>query len=108
MVGRDHLYRGEVWWLEDPDLGRRPACILTRDEAIPSLTSVVLAPATTRIRGVPSEVLLGPGDGLPSECVLSFDNILTRSKSLLSSKIAELSDVKMHEVCRTLAFATGC
>jgi len=100
--------RGEVWWLEDPDAGRRPACILTREEAIPALAALLLVPATSRARGLPTEVRLGPDDGMPRDCVLSFDNILTRPKALLTSRITTLSPIRMHEVCRALALATGC
>lgn len=108
MVADDDLYRGEIWWLEDPEVGRRPACVLTRDEAIPALSAVLLAPATSRIRGLPSEIRLGPEDGMPDDCVLSMDNVLTRPKSLLTAKITALAPDRMHQVCRALAFATGC
>lgn len=67
--------RGEVWWYEDPRAGRRPFLILTRDEVISLLNQVLAVPATRTIRGIPTEVALGPDQGMPSECVLSLDNV---------------------------------
>ena len=55
------MNRGEVWWLEHPDAGRRPVCVLTRQAAIPVLTSVLVAPATRTIRDIPTELRLTPG-----------------------------------------------
>ena len=63
------MNRGEVWWVEHPDVGRRPACVLTRDAAIPVLRAVLVAPATRTVRGIPTEVALGPDDGMPEEVV---------------------------------------
>jgi len=64
-----------VWWYEDPRAGRRPFLILTRDEVIPLLNQVLAVPATRTTRGIPTEVALGPDQGMPSECVLSLDNV---------------------------------
>ena len=75
------MNRGEVWWVEQPDAGRRPACILTRQAAIPVLRQVVVVPATRKIRGIPTEVRLGREDGMPAECALAFDNLTTVPKS---------------------------
>lgn len=100
--------RGEVWWCEFPDEGRRPALILTRSEAIPVLSRVLVAPITRTIRGIPTEVRFDQADGLPEECVASFDNVRQISRSLLSEPIVSLSGPRMHEVCRALAIATGC
>ena len=58
--------RGEVWWRESPDQGRRPYLVLTRDPAIPLLKRVIAVPTTRSIRGIPTEVRLGPDDGLPA------------------------------------------
>lgn len=100
--------RGEIWWLEDEDLGRRPACVLTRQAAIPVLTSVVVATATRTIRGIDTELFLGPEDGMPAECVLSFDNLITVPKSALTERITRLSLPNLTAVCRALKVATGC
>ena len=67
--------RGEVWWIEHPEAGRRPACVLTRQAAIPVLTSVLVAPATRTVRGIPTEVALTRDDGMPEDCALTLDNV---------------------------------
>lgn len=100
--------RGEVWWVEAPEVGRRPGCVLTRSGAIPVLRSVLVAPATRTIRGIPTEVLLDEGDGMPEECVLSLDNVAVVPKSMLTERITALSPQRLEEVCRALAVATGC
>lgn len=102
------MRRGEVWWSEDPDGGRRPVFVLTRDVAIPVSSRVTVVPATTTIRGLASEVRLGTTDGMPRECVLSFDNIRTVPKGILSERLTALSAERLHEVCRALRYATQC
>ena len=66
--------RGEVWWVDVPNAGRRPALVLTRTAAVPVLNRVLGVPATRRIRGIPTEVALDAGDGMPASCALAFDN----------------------------------
>jgi mRNA interferase MazF len=100
--------RGEVWWVEHPEEGRRPVCILTRQAAIPVLRRVVVVPATRKVRGIRSEVSLGPADGMPDECVLAFDNVSTVSKALLTERITRLGPAKLAEVRAALDVATGC
>jgi len=100
--------RGEVWWLEEPDSGRRPACILTRQAAIPVLNAVLVVPATRSIRGIPTEVALGREDGMPSECALAFDTLGTVPKSLLTERITRLGPAKLAEICAALDAATAC
>lgn len=102
------MSRGEVWWVEHPDAGRRPACVVTRDAAIPVLAAVLVAPATRTIRGLPTEVALGPEDGMPSACALSLDNLTTVPKALLTERIAALPAAKRDDLCRALRAATGC
>ena len=100
--------RAEVWWTELPELGRRPCLVLTRQDAIHVLNTVVGVPATRTIRGIPTEVRLGADDGMPADCVLSFDNILLVPKSRFVKRICRLSKERMAEVCDALAVATGC
>jgi mRNA interferase MazF len=100
--------RGEVWWLEHPAAGRRPACVLTRQAAIPVLTSVLIAPATRTIRNIPTELLLTADDGMPDDCALSLDNLATVPKGLLTERITQLSVERMDELCGALRAATGC
>jgi mRNA interferase MazF len=100
--------RGEVWWLEEPRAGRRPVCILTREAAIEVLNSVVVAPATRTIRDIPTEVRLTKRDGMPSACVLSFDNLATVPKAYLTKRITRVPEAKMPDLCVALRAATGC
>jgi mRNA interferase MazF len=100
--------RGDVWWVEHSDAGRRPACVLTRQAAIPVLSSVLVAPATRTIRGIPTEVTLTRRDGMPDDCALSFDNLTTVPKALLTTRIASVPESKLAELCDALRVATGC
>jgi mRNA interferase MazF len=100
--------RGEVWWVEHPDAGRRPACVLTRQAAIPVLNSVLVAPATRTVRGIPTEVTLTREDGMPEDCALSLDKLTTVPKALLTTLITTLPQATLSELCRALRAATGC
>jgi mRNA interferase MazF len=100
--------RGEVWWVEDPDAGRRPHLILTRDTAVPVLTQVIAIPATRNVRGLPTEVELGIDDGMPDTCALTLDNVTLLPKAYFQEHICTLDSERMDRVCRALAIATGC
>jgi mRNA interferase MazF len=100
--------RGDVVWLELEQEGRRPVLVLTRDEAIPRLRNIVVALITRTIRGIDSEVELGPQDGLPVECAVSLDNLRTVPQALLTEPITQLDPTRMNAICRALAVATGC
>jgi mRNA interferase MazF len=100
--------RGAILWLELEDEGRRPACVLTRDEAVAGLRNVVVALVTGRKRGLTSEVALGPEDGMPRECVISLDNLRTVPKTLLTEPITSLGAERLDELCRALNSAMNC
>ena len=100
--------RGDIFWLEQEKEGRRPALVLTRAEAIPALRKVTIAFLTRTVRGIPTEVALGPDDGMPEDCAVTLDNVRTVTKRLLTERIASLPGPRMHEVCRALAIANGC
>ena len=102
------MNRGEVWWYELPDVARRPGCILTRQAAIPVLNAVLIAPATRTIRGIPTEMRLGPEDGMPADCALSFDNLLTVPTALLVEHITTVAPERLQELCTALNIAAGC
>ena len=102
------VVRGGVYWLELEEEGRRPVCVITRSQAIGPLRNVVVAQVTGRIRGLVSEVRLGPEDGLPRECVISLDNLRTVPKALLVEPITVLTPDKFAEVCRALGAASDC
>ena len=99
--------RGEVVWLELELEGRRPVVVLTRDTALPTLRNVVVALVTRTIRGIETEVQVGPEDGMPVECVVSLDNLRTVPQALLTESITKLSALRMDEICGALTQATG-
>ena len=102
------MNRGEIWWAEHPEAGRRPYLVLTRQAAIPVLDRVLAVPATRTVRNIPSEVQLDEDDGMPEPCALSFDNITTMPKALLTNRISRVSVEKLDAICRALRAATAC
>ena len=102
------MNRGDVCWyaFKTPDK-RRPVLILTRDSAIAVLHSVTVAPITSTIRNIPTEIVLTEADGLPSTCVANFDNIQTVPKGNIGDRIAQLPRRKMKEAAAALSFALG-
>ncbi len=102
------VVRGEIWWHEAPEESRRPYLVLTRDEGIEVLHSVLAVPATRTARGIPTEVALGAEDGMPVDCVVTLDNVTVVRKAHLTTYITTLSPVRMAEVCAALAFAVAC
>ncbi len=100
------MKRGEIcWYLFQPPDKRRPVLILTRDSAIPVLNSVTIAPITSTIRGIPTEVLLTADDGLPSTCAANFDNLQTVPKKKIGPRLTQLSSQKMRDAAKALSFA---
>lgn len=102
------MNRGEVWWGELPDAGRRPFLVMTRSQAIPILTSVLAAPVTRTIRNIPTELALGPDDGMPAECAASFDNLRVVPKANLTVRICTLASGRLAEACQALGNAVDC
>lgn len=101
--------RGEVWWAELPQIGRRPIVVLTRDVAIPRLGRALVAPCTTTIRGLPSEVVLEPGDDpIPRRSAVNLDSVESMSVAVLVERLGVLSDDRMREVCAALDVAVDC
>jgi mRNA interferase MazF len=100
--------RGDICWLELAEEGRRPACVLTRNEAIPTLRNVVVALVTQTIRDIPTEVRLTASDGMSSECAISFDNLRTVPRALLTERITTLESDKLCNLCAALAAAVDC
>lgn len=82
--------------------------VLTRGSAIPYLSRVTVAPITSTIRGVPSEVALGMEDGMKQPCVANLHNVMTVAQEGLGRRVAHLGARRMREVCAALAFALGC
>ena len=100
--------RGELWWGELPHLGRRPFLVMTRSAAIPVLNTVVAAPVTRTVRSIPTELSLGPTDGMSTECAASFDNLRVIPKANLVERIGALQAVRLIEACEALRVAVDC
>lgn len=103
------IARGEVrlYRFARPDK-QRPVVVLTRDSAIGYLSAVTVAPITSTIRGVPSEVLLTEADGMKGPCAVNLHNAVTVSKAHLGRRVATLSPERLNEICGALGFALGC
>ncbi len=87
---------------------KRPVLVLTRDSAIAYLPGVTVAPITSTIHGVPSEVVLNEEDGMKAPCAVNLHNAVTISQNRLGRRIARLSSLRMEEVCAALRFSLGC
>lgn len=102
------MRRGEIWWAElEPAAGRHPVILLSRDEAYAVRSLVIIAPVTTRIRHIHSEVPLGTADGMPRECVANLDTITTIPKDCLRQRLVGLSAGKLKEVEAAIHFVLG-
>lgn len=99
--------QGEVWWAEAEDK-RRPVLIVTRNEGIPVLTWLVVAPVTRTVRDIPTEVALGPQEGLPEKCAATFDNLQPIRRSFLTQRVGRLGDARHSELCRALSALADC
>jgi mRNA interferase MazF len=101
--------RGELWWCELPEIGRRPVVVLSRDAAIPRLRRALVAPCTTTVRTLPSEVILEPGDDpVPQRSAVNLDSLESVSLAVLVERLGRLADARMREVCAALAVAVDC
>ncbi|HEX4220174.1 MAG TPA: type II toxin-antitoxin system PemK/MazF family toxin [Acidimicrobiales bacterium] len=101
--------RGEVWWCEPAEIGRRPVVILSRDVAIPRLRRALVAPCTTTIRGLPSEVLLEPGeDPVPRRSAVNLDSVESVAVGVLVERLGRLADTRMRDICAALEVTVDC
>ena len=107
MAGR--IERGDIRLYEfaRPDK-TRPVVVLTRQSAVPYLSTVTVAPITSTIRGVPSEVQLSEEDGMKTPCAVNLHNAVTVSQRRLGRRVAQLNSMRMQEVCAALRFSLGC
>ena len=103
------IARGDVrlYSFAPPDKNR-PVVVLTRDSAIAYLTTVTVAPITSAIRGVPSEVVLNEEDGMKTACAVNLHNPVTVSQNRLGKRVAHLSSTRINEICAALRFSLGC
>jgi mRNA interferase MazF len=100
--------RGEIWWGETRQEKGRPYLVLTRDEAIPVLRTILVAPVTRTVRGIPTEIPLGSEEGLPAEGVATLDNLMTFPKAMLVRRMGALGAVRRAEPCDALRAAIDC
>ncbi len=105
----ERLARGQIWMysFRRPDK-RRPVLVLTRQEVIGLLHTVMVAPITSTIHGAPSEVIVGLDEGLKRDSAVNLDHVQTVEKSRLKRYIGTVSTERMAEVCKALTIATGC
>jgi mRNA interferase MazF len=99
--------QGEVWWAETDDK-RRPVLVVTRTHAVPVLRGIVVAPVTRTIRAIRTEVALGPDEGLPEDCVASFDNLRRVDKGALTQRIGRLPPDRLLAICDALDALADC
>lgn len=102
------LHRGDLWWADVPGDKRRPVLVLTRERFISRLTAVLVAPVTTNVRGIPTEVPMGPADGMPRPCAANLDNTFTLATRRFGERMTTLSPARLTEVCEAYRFAAGC
>jgi mRNA interferase MazF len=101
--------RGEIWWCELAEVGRRPVVVLSREAAIPRLRRALVGPCTTTVRGIPSEVMLEPDvDPIPLTSVVNLDSVESVSVGTLVERLGRLGDERMRQICEALEIAVGC
>ena len=99
--------QGDIWWAEAEDK-RRPVLVVTRSDAVPVLTWILVAPITRTVRGIPTELPLGPTNGLPEDCVASFDNVQPIRRSYLTERIGQLGHDQGTGICSALDALADC
>jgi mRNA interferase MazF len=101
--------RGELWWCQPAEIGRRPVLVLSRDAAIPRLGRALVAPCTTTIRSLASEVVLEPGDDpIPRRSAVNLDSVESVSIAVLVARLGRLADSRMRDICGALDVAVDC
>ncbi len=98
----------ELWLMETPNRKRRPVLIVSRDEVIPVLNNVVVAPVTSTIRAIPTCVPVGPDEGIDHESVATFDNLAAVPKSVLTVRLGSLGVGGRRQICEALAAMANC
>jgi mRNA interferase MazF len=103
------IARGDIrlYRFAPPDK-ERPVVVLTRESATAYLSTVTVAPITSTIRGVPSEVVLDESDGMKKECAVNLHNMVTVSQQRLGRRVAQLSAARLRQICAAVRFSVGC
>ncbi|MDE0116938.1 MAG: type II toxin-antitoxin system PemK/MazF family toxin [bacterium] len=99
--------QSEIWWYDSEHDKSRPVLVVTRNKVIPGLKRIMVAPVTRMIRGLPTEVHLGPEDGLVQPCVASFDNLQVVLKSHLTQRVGTIAH-RRYEICAALNAVADC
>lgn len=102
------MTQGEIWLLETPDNKARPVLVLSRNEAIPVLRALVVAPITSTLRNIPTCLAVGPDEGLDHDAVAVFDNATSVPKSFLTRRLGALAPARRHQLCDALAALVDC
>ena len=100
--------QGELWLMEREDEASRPALVVSRDEAIPVLNNVIIAPVTSTVRDIPTCLPLGSAEGLRQDCVASFDNLAAVPKHMLTRRLGRLGPAGRHRLCHALRAVAAC
>ena len=98
----------ELWLMETPNQKRRPVLVVSRDEAIPFLNNVVVAPITSTIRNIPTCIPVGPDEGIDHDSVATFDNLATVPKSVLTKRLGKLGADGRRRICEALDAVANC
>ncbi|MGI8729438.1 MAG: type II toxin-antitoxin system PemK/MazF family toxin [Solirubrobacteraceae bacterium] len=99
--------QGEIWWAQ-AETERRPVLVVTRDDAIEVLNRIIVAPITRTVRHIPTEICLGPDEGLAVDCAASFDNLQPVNRRLLTERAGALAPAGRLRICQTLAALADC
>ena len=100
--------QAELWLIEPPNSKRRPVLVVTRDEVIPVVNNVVVAPVTSTIRDIPTCVPVGPDEGIDHDSVATFDNLAAVPKSVLTVRLGELGVGGRRQICEALDAVANC
>jgi mRNA interferase MazF len=100
--------QAQIWLMETPNQKRRPVLVVSRDEVIPVLSNVVVAPVTSTLRDIPTCIRVGPDEGLEHESVATFDNLAAVPKSVLIAQLGDLGPGGRRQICDALAALANC
>lgn len=100
--------QAELWLMETPNQKRRPVLVVTRDEVIPALNNIVVAPITSTIRSIPTCIPVGPDEGIDHDSVATFDNLAAVPKSVLTTRLGSLGADGRRQICNALEAMANC
>lgn len=100
--------QAELWLMETPNQKRRPVLVVSRDEVIPVLNNVVVAPVTSTVRDIPTCIPVGPDEGIDHDSVATFDNLAAVPKSVLTVRLGALGVGGGHRICSALEAMANC